>query len=75
MPIVDRLKLDKYLFPTIAAGRARYMVYSKGQLTERTKMGDDSDRRDFFHHLLKARDPETGQGFSTPELWAESNLL
>ncbi|KAH6668121.1 isotrichodermin C-15 hydroxylase [Plectosphaerella plurivora] len=75
MPVVDKLGLDKYLFPNIAAGRARYMVYSKAQLTERTKLGDDSDRRDFFHHLLKARDPETGQGFSTPELWAESNLL
>ncbi|KAG7104331.1 Cytochrome monooxygenase AKT7 like protein [Verticillium longisporum] len=75
MPIVDKLKLDKFLFPQIAAGRARYMVYSKGQLTERTKLGDDTDRRDFFYHLLKARDPETGQGFSTPELWSESNLL
>lgn len=51
------------------------MAYSKGQLTERTKLGDDTDRRDFFYYLLKARDPETGQGFSTPELWGESNLL
>ncbi|KAI8274564.1 Cytochrome P450 monooxygenase apf7 [Colletotrichum sp. SAR11_57] len=75
MPIVDKLKLDKFLFPTIAAGRARYMAYSKGQLTERTKLGEDTDRRDFFYYLLKARDPETGQGFSTPELWGESNLL
>ncbi|TDZ13988.1 Cytochrome P450 monooxygenase AKT7 [Colletotrichum spinosum] len=75
MPIVDKLKLDKLLFPTIAAGRARYMAYSKGQLTERTKLGEDTDRRDFFYYLLKARDPETGLGFSTPELWGESNLL
>ena len=75
MPIVDKLKIDGYLFPGIAAGRARYMAYSKGQLAERTKLGEDSDRRDFFHYLLKARDPETGQGFSTPELWSESNLL
>ncbi|PFH57170.1 hypothetical protein XA68_15415 [Ophiocordyceps unilateralis] len=75
MPIVDRLKIDKLLFPKMAAGRARYMAYSKAQLTERTKLGDETDRRDFFYHLLKARDPETGQGFSTPELWGESNLL
>ncbi|CAP62135.1 uncharacterized protein PODANS_0_1540 [Podospora anserina S mat+] len=34
-----------------------------------------TDRRDFLYHLLKARDPETGQGFTTPELWGESNLL
>lgn len=75
MPIIDKLSLDKVLFHKIAAGRARYMAYSRGQLAERTKLGDDTDRRDFFYYLLKARDPETGQGFSTPELWGESNLL
>lgn len=75
MPVIDKLSLDKVLFRKIAAGRARYMAYSRGQLAERTKLGDETDRRDFFYHLLKARDPETGQGFSTPELWGESNLL
>lgn len=75
MPLIDKLRLDRLLFPGIASGRARYMAYSKGQLTERTKLGDDTDRRDFFYHLLRARDPETGQGFTTPELWGESNLL
>ncbi|KAK3312883.1 cytochrome P450-like protein [Apodospora peruviana] len=75
MPIVNKLSLDKILFRKIAAGRARYMGYSRAQLTERTALGDDTDRRDFFYHLLKARDPETGQGFTTPELWGESNLL
>ncbi|KFA75826.1 hypothetical protein S40288_01915 [Stachybotrys chartarum IBT 40288] len=75
MPVVDRLNIDKLLFPKLAAGRARYMAYSKGQLSERTKLGEETDRRDFFYYLLKARDPETGQGFTTPELWSESNLL
>ncbi|KAK5995578.1 Cytochrome P450 monooxygenase AKT7 [Cladobotryum mycophilum] len=75
MPIVDKLKFDRLLFPKLAAGRSRYMAYSKGQLTERTKLGEETDRRDFFYYLLKARDPETGEGFSTPELWGESNLL
>jgi hypothetical protein len=75
MPIVDKLSLDKVIFKKIAAGRAQYMAYSRGQLTQRTALGDETDRRDFFYHLLKARDPETGQGFSTPELWGESNLL
>lgn len=75
MPILNTLSLDRLLFPNIAAGRARYMAYSRAQLTERTKLGDETDRRDFFYHLLRARDPETGQGFSTPELWGESNLL
>ncbi|KAI0205898.1 isotrichodermin C-15 hydroxylase [Astrocystis sublimbata] len=75
MRIVEKLNLDKVLFRKIAAGRAKYMAYSKAQLTERTKLGDDTDRRDFFYHLLKARDPETGQGFAMSELWGESNLL
>ncbi len=75
MPVIDKLSLDKILFHKIAAGRARYMAYSKAQLAERTKLGDEADRRDFFYHLLKARDPETGLGFTTPELWGESNLL
>ncbi len=75
MPIVNKLNLDKVLFHKIAAGRARYMAYSRQQLTERTALGDETDRRDFFYHLLKARDPETGHGFTTPELWGESNLL
>ncbi len=75
MPLVDRLHFDNILFPEIAAGRARYMAYSKAQLMERTNLGDDTDRRDFFYHLLKAKDPETGEGFSIAELWGESNLL
>lgn len=75
MPLVGKIGLDKVLFRRIAAGRAKYMAYSKAQLTERTKLGDETDRRDFFYYLLKARDPETGQGFTTPELWGESNLL
>ncbi|KAI2622033.1 isotrichodermin C-15 hydroxylase [Xylaria nigripes] len=75
MRMVEKLNLDKLLFRKIATGRAKYMAYSKAQLTERTKLGDETDRRDFFYHLLQARDPETGQGFSMPELWGESNLL
>lgn len=51
------------------------MQYSKAQAMERTKMGLDVDRKDFFYHLLNAKDPETGNGFSMDELWGESNLL
>jgi len=51
------------------------MQYSRRCAGERTKLGLDVDRKDFFYHLLNARDPETGLGFSTDELWGESNLL
>lgn len=53
----------------------KYMAYSRAQAAERTKIGLDTDRKDFFYYLLNARDAETGQGFTTPELWGESNLL
>ncbi|KAF2275234.1 benzoate 4-monooxygenase cytochrome-like protein P450 [Westerdykella ornata] len=69
------LHLDKLLFHHIASQRAQYMAYSKSQALERTRLGLDVDRRDFFYHLLQARDPETGAGFSMNELWGESNLL
>jgi len=52
-----------------------YMAYSKAQAAERSKVGLDTDRKDFFYYLLNARDPETGKGFTAPELWGESNLL
>jgi cytochrome P450 len=51
------------------------MAYSRTQAMERTKMGLDVDRKDFFYYLLNAKDPETGRGFSKDELWGESNLL
>ncbi|KAK3896878.1 cytochrome P450-like protein [Staphylotrichum tortipilum] len=75
MPILNTLSLDKILFHKISSGRAQYMAYSRTQLAERTSLGDETDRRDFFYHLLRARDPVTGAGFTTPELWGESNLL
>ncbi|KAF2737258.1 cytochrome P450 [Polyplosphaeria fusca] len=73
--LIHRWHLDKILFRKIAAQRAQYMQYSKAQAMGRTKMGLDVDRKDFFYHLLNAKDPETGNGFSMDELWAESNLL
>ena len=74
LPIHD-YHVDKILFRKIAGMRARYLQFSKAQAAERTKMGLDVDRKDFFYYLLNAKDPETGKGFSTSELWGESNLL
>jgi len=74
LPMIHEYQLDKVLFRKIAAGRARYMKYSKAQAAERSK-STDVDRKDFFYYLLAAKDPDTGAGFSMPELWGESNLL
>lgn len=73
--MIKTLGLNKVLFSKIYAQRMEYMAYSKAQAAERTKIGLDADRKDFFYYLLNARDPETGKGFTTPELWGESNLL
>ncbi|KAF2848045.1 benzoate 4-monooxygenase cytochrome-like protein P450 [Plenodomus tracheiphilus IPT5] len=67
--------LDKLFFRKIAGQRAQYMQYSKRQAIERTKLGVDADRKDFFYYLLNAKDAETGKGFTMDELWGESNLL
>ncbi|ESZ91878.1 hypothetical protein SBOR_7743 [Sclerotinia borealis F-4128] len=74
-PIIKTIGLSKILFRKIYAQRMKYMAYSRAQAAERTKIGLDTDRKDFFYYLLNARDAETGQGFTNPELWAESNLL
>ena len=75
MPVLKKLGLDRLLFPTLRVDRQRFMAYSKSKLTQRMKLGTNTDRRDFFYFLLKAKDPETGEGFATQELWGESNVL
>ena len=75
MPVLKKLGLDRLLFGDMRNQRQRFMAYSRARLAERMKLGVDNDRRDFFYYLLKARDPETGQGFGTQELWGESNVL
>src|SRR5205809_3658146 len=76
MPILHRWGIDKVIFRSLLRDRAKYMAYSKAQAAERTSAKHvDPNRKDFFYYLLKARDPETGEGFSTPELWGESNTL
>ena len=75
MPGLKQLGLDRILFPELRAKRSRFMAYSRARLQKRAQLGTDTDRRDFFYHLLKAKDPETGLGFSQQELWGESNVL
>ncbi len=73
--MIKQYGLNKILFRKIYNMRMKYMAYSKSQALERSKIGMDTDRKDFFSYLLNARDPETGRGFSMQELWGESNLL
>ncbi|KAH0609238.1 uncharacterized protein H6S33_012724 [Morchella sextelata] len=68
------LKISRILFPTIQRDRWRFIQHSRGCANERMKLGADY-KRDFFHYLLDAKDPETGKGFETAELWGEANVL
>lgn len=53
-------------------------------LSDRTKVEEENQaghkaesemRKDFFHYLLEARDPETGKGYDQAELYNECELL
>ncbi|MCJ1309092.1 hypothetical protein MMC25_002747 [Agyrium rufum] len=75
IPRMKELGLDRLFFRELRKKRLRFMGYSRARLSERQKLGEDTDRRDFFYYLLKAKDPETGEGFGPVELWGESNTL
>lgn len=72
--------LEKWVWPisTIHADRNKYLAFGKRSVMERTerdKKEGDSGRKDIFSFMLHARDPETGQGLPTQELWMEGNTL
>ncbi|KAJ4335921.1 hypothetical protein N0V87_005777 [Didymella glomerata] len=48
---------------------------SKQQDLEEKPKTEAEVRKDFFHWLFNAKDPETGTGYSLPELYAECELL
>ncbi|CCX31761.1 cytochrome P450 [Pyronema domesticum] len=68
------LNLGRFLFPTIARDRWRFIEHSRSCANERMAL-DQAAKKDFFYYLLNAKDSETGKGFSTKELWGEANVL
>ncbi|KAA8913662.1 cytochrome P450 [Sphaerosporella brunnea] len=71
---IRHLGLGRFLFPTIARDRWRFIEHSRACANERMEMAHAA-KKDFFYYLLNAKDPETGRGFSTKELWGEANVL
>jgi cytochrome P450 len=53
---------------------ARFGAIVKDMITERAAKDMDADY-DLFALLSDAKDPETGQGFTKDEIWAESRLF
>lgn len=72
--------LEKWL-PLISSlyhDRMKYLAFGKRSVMERTerdKKDGEAGRKDIFSFMLHARDPETGQGMPTQELWMEGNTL
>ncbi|KAJ5484281.1 Cytochrome P450 [Penicillium expansum] len=77
MPL-DTWGLDQIFIRKLTRDRWNFIMNSRVEANERakerTQIGRDA-KKDFFYYLLNAKDPETGNGLSTPELWGESNVL
>ncbi|MCJ1250608.1 hypothetical protein MMC30_007836 [Trapelia coarctata] len=73
MPKLAIMNLDKIFTPNVRKLRDQYVGVSKKLAVDRMNM--DSKRRDLFSHILAARDPQTGKGFTMDEIWGESTLL
>ncbi|KAJ5724265.1 hypothetical protein N7488_002300 [Penicillium malachiteum] len=77
MPL-DRWHLDQVFIRQLTQDRWNFIMNSRVEANkraqERAKAGREA-KKDFFYYLLNAKDPETGKGLSTPELWGEANVL
>ncbi|KAH8430736.1 cytochrome P450 [Aspergillus melleus] len=76
LPILRKFGLDTYLRRGTAASRERQIRFSRKQLADRLAIDSEkTQRRDIIYYLQKARDPETGEAYSQPELISEATLL
>lgn len=83
LPEIQDMGLQRYLFPGARDRALRFSAKSREIMEsrkEREKSRDDDSKvstrqGDMFSFLLSAKDPETGEGLSQKQLWAESNLL
>ncbi|KAK1145828.1 hypothetical protein N8T08_003774 [Aspergillus melleus] len=75
---LDSWHLDQIVIHRLTNDRWNFIMNSRVEANERakerTQAGHDS-KKDFFYYLLNAKDPETGKGLTTPELWGEANVL
>ena len=68
-------KIDKLLFPASTKGTYEYKRLSEDLSKWRMMHGTEIKERDLFGALMKARDPDTGKGFTQEELISEAGLL
>jgi len=79
MPFLHQSGLERWLppFRGLFLDRLQYLAFGKRQVVERSQNTslDNSGRKDIFHYLLSAKDPDTGEGMPKSELYMESNTL
>ncbi|MCJ1388061.1 hypothetical protein MMC18_000905 [Xylographa bjoerkii] len=73
MPKLAVWNMDKVFAPSVRKLRDQYVHTSRKMAMDRMEM--ESKRQDIFSHILAAKDPQTGEGFSVDEIWGESTLL
>lgn len=52
-----------------------FAQYALHQAMDRSKLGEASDKKDFFHYLIQAQDPDTGEKLSMQALWGEATTF
>lgn len=79
MPFLHRTGLERWIppFRGLCLDRLQYFAFAKRQVIERSQNTslDTSGRKDIFHYLLNAKDPETGESLPKSELFMEGNTL
>ncbi|RMJ10958.1 hypothetical protein CDV36_009408 [Fusarium kuroshium] len=70
--------LNQLLAAAAPPALKNWQMFVEKCFAERARIEHESDgdgRKDFFHYLFKAVDPETGKGYSQDELFGESESL
>lgn len=73
-PALAKLGLEKLVARRTLEMREKYLKFMASLVKSRLE-ADQNHHNDLFSYLVDAKDPETGEGFTESELWAESRFL
>ena len=73
-PELAKLRLERIFFPRGYILRKKFLDLTREFAEQRAKIGK-TVKQDLFSFVIDFKDPETGKGFSLPELWSENKFL
>ena len=73
-PDLAKFRLEKILYPRGYIMRQKFLDLTRSFAESRVNESKDA-KNDLFAFVVDAKDPETGEGFTLPELWSESKFL